>query len=591
MKKFLIIVSAFVLVVVSVAGLAFLNRQELLRMREGLPQFTSKPGKTDEVMIKMRDGVRLSTVIYHPKAPGPHPAILVRSPYADVAAFLSDSICGRLVRYSYICIFQDTRGQGGSEGEFAPGRNEIEDGSDTLHWIAEQSFHDGNLAMVGPSYLGGVQWAAAAGGLPPEVKTLVPAVYSPNSRDVMYQDGMFRHETFTAWAARMHAGNRTSEEAGRQYQASIRHRPHITADEEIFGARLDWYREMIESTSPSAPYWSDPDNARVMAAPEAMTVPILMVGGYYDVFFGPQFEDWQRLATRSESKFIVGPWTHIGMGGEALDNPNSGGGLFQWKVMLPWLEHHLRGAAQSVEPGLSIYVMRKGEWQESQVWPEDGARSRLFLGGGANAASCTGGSLSDQVETPTAVSYTYDPDQPVPTRGGAGMLAFILPGFDGAPGANQWQDGLCERSDVLSFLGNELAEPVTISGKISVTLRVASSAPDTSFTAKLIEVLPDGRAMNIRDSITTLKYRNGAETERPYVPGEEVDITLDFWPIAWQVQEGSRLRLDISSSDFPKYHAHPNHAEPWAEVGSVQVATQTIIVGEDSYMELPLAVY
>lgn len=588
MRKILIGLCVLVVAVASIGGLAFLNRQEILRMRADLPSFTSKPGKSEEVMIEMSDGVRLRTIVHYPDSKGPHPAILVRSPYADMAAFLSDGICGRFVRYSYICVFQDTRGQGGSEGDFVPGRNEIEDGSDTLHWIAGQKFQDGNIAMVGPSYLAGVQWAAAAGGLPPEVKTLVPAVYTTDNHGVMYHDGMFRHETFTAWASRMRAGDRTDENAGQQYQKAIRYRPHLEADVDIFGERMDWYREMITSESPSAPFWSDPDNQRVREMPEKMDIPILMVGGWYDVFFGPQFSDWRKLATRSESRFIIGPWTHIGAGGEALENPNSGGGLLQWKTMLNWLDHHLKGAPLEHPPGLSVYSMHQGTWSEYETWPPQTQTTRLFLNGGDKANSCEGGVLASKAGTSASVAYEYDPDDPAPTHGGAGMLAFILPGFEGRPAANQWQPAICTRGDVLSFQGKVLEDPFTISGELSVTLTVSSTVEDTSFTAKLMEVLPDGRAINIRDSITSLKYRNGADFEQTYVPGEVVQIAITFWPIEWQVQPGSRLRLDVSSSDFPKFHAHSNSKEPWASVSEAKVATQTVFTGAGSWIDLPV---
>ena len=586
MKKFFIVVLSLVVVVAGVAGLAFLNRQEILRLREDLPKFTSKQGLVEEIMVEMRDGTKLATTIYHPKREGVYPAVLVRSPYAALGSFMKDGLCGRLVRYSYVCVYQDTRGQGGSEGEFVPGRNEIDDGSDTLHWMADQDFQDGNLAMIGPSYLAGVQWAAAAGGLPPEVKTLVPAVYATDNHKVMYQDGMFRHETFTAWASNMRTGERGEETDGALYQKAIRHHPHIDADVEVFGERMDWYREMIESASPSHPFWADPDNKRVRDVPENMAIPILMIGGWYDVFFGPQFEDWERLATQSQSRFVIGPWTHIGAGGEALENPNSGGGLIQWKITLDWLDHHLKGQSLEAEPGLAVYAMHDGTWKDYDAWPPAGQTLRLSLSGGEEARSCDGGALSSQAMERQVVSYEYDPSNPVPTRGGSGMLAFILPNYDGAPAANQWQDGLCERFDVLSFQGETLEDELKISGDITVHVTVASTAEDTSFTAKLIEVLADGRAMNIRDSITSLKFRNGATSEVAYEPGQKVEITINFWPIEWTVQPGSHLRLDISSSDFPKFHAHTNSAEPWAEVVEARVATQSLETGAGSYLEM-----
>jgi putative CocE/NonD family hydrolase len=589
MKKILYVLLTLVLVISVLALGAFFGRHEITRIKDGMPRYTHSKAETSSVMVAMQDGVNLYTTVGLPKGEGPFPTILIRSPYGRYNPIMRDGLCGRFTRYGYACVFQDTRGQGKSEGEWEPGRNEIEDGRATLGWLIDQNFQDGNIGMMGPSYLAGVQWAAAAAGLPPEVKTFVPAVYSTDNYSTMYQDGMFRHETFTAWARMMRSTNAETETAGEQYQRAIRHRPHIEIDEKIYGASMPWYRDMVASASPSAPYWSDPDQILIRSTPERLTVPVLMIGGWYDVFFGPQFEDWQRLATQSESRFVVGPWTHIGGGGNALENPNSSGGLFQWQIMLPWFEHHLKGQPLEGATGVVTYAMRDGVWKEREAWPPKVDVKRLYLDQADTSNSCKGGLLVPNKPAEfSTTTYAYDPLDPVPTKGGAGMLAFILPGFDGAPPANEWQDGMCERADVLTFIGPVLDKPVKIVGDISVVLKVASSAQNTAFTAKLVEVLPDGRAMNIRDSITSLKFRNGAKVPVSYTPGDQLQVEIEFWPIEWTIPVGSRLRLDISSSDFPKYHAHSNKSGDWASVTETEVAVQTLIAGQESWLELSI---
>lgn len=589
-KKILIGVAVIAVVVVAALTGGFFGRFEITRIKDGLPDFTHKAGPILEERVAMADGVHLFTTVSLPKGSGPFPAVLIRSPYAKYSGIMRDSLCGRFVRYGYACAFQDTRGQGESEGDWNPTQGESADGKAALEWLAGQAFQDGNIAMVGPSYLGAVQWSAAAAGLPPEVKTLIPAVTSTRHREVLYQDGMFRHETFTAWASTMRERNAKDENAGAEYQRAIRHRPHNEIDEEIYGIIMPWYQEMISSESPTAPFWQEPEVRLVGSVPERMEIPILMIGGWYDVFLGPQFDDWNRLATQSKSLYVVGPWTHIGGGGSAFDNPNASGGLFQWQVMLPWLEHHLRGKPLPFETGVRTYALREGEWKQRQSWPPKGSELSLFLDQAHHANSCEGGILraGEPLEA-SSVSYQYDPLNPVPTMGGSGMLAFILPGFDGAPPANEWQDGMCEREDVLTFLGPVLDKPIRIAGDIKVKLSVSSSAEDTSFTAKLMEVGTDGRAVNIRDSITSLKFRNKAQEPQSYAPGEQVDIEIDFWPIEWVVSAGSQLRLDISSSDFPKFHAHSNKAVPWAEADSTEMATQTILTGTGSALVLSVA--
>ena len=569
----LMVIGALVVAVI----IGWFARHELTRLQDGLPSFTHGAGDELEIMVPMVDGVQLYTTVQLPDGDGPFPTVVVRSPYAQFSNVMRDTLCGRFARYGYACVFQDTRGQGESEGDWEPGANEIGDGRDTLAWLVEQDFQDGNIGMVGPSYLASVQFAALAEGTPPELKTIIPSVYTTDTRGVMYQDGLFRHETFTAWASMMRGSNSDADTAGEDYQRAVRHRPHNEVDTKIYGAAMPWYQEMIAAASPADAFWQREDNTMMREIPQNMSIPILMIGGWYDVFFGPQFEDWERLATQSNSRFIIGPWTHAGTAGE-LPTPNSGGGLFQWSEMLPWLEHHLKGEPLTSATGLNLYVMGDGDWQQRDTWPTTEQVQTFYLANLDAANDCDSGRLAGAPGMGEA-TYTYDPDNPVPTRGGAGMLAFILPGFDGAPPANVDQAGLCDRDDVLTFQGEPLADSILISGDISVTLDVSSSAPDTAFTARLIEVFPDGRAMNIRDSITSLAFRNGAEFPQNYTPGERASVTIDFWPIKWRLQPGSRLRVDISSSDFPKFHAHTNRAGPWAEQVGADIANQVIYGG------------
>lgn len=590
MRRLLIILASLVGIVVILGSGAYLMRHELLRRYEDLPPFSHSGGEIDETRVEMRDGILLATRVYQPQGEGPWPTVLIRNPYVQMNSIVG-SWCDRLVRYGYACVLQDVRGQGESEGEWEPATSEGRDGKDALDWLAEQPFMDGHIGMIGPSYLAAVQWAAASDTLPPEVKTFVPSVFSANTYDTLYEDGMFRHETFTAWAAMMATpGEMANPEAGAQYQQAIRHRPHLEVDKRFFEGKLPWYREWISNPSPSDPLWHTVENQQLRKTPERLQIPILMIGGWYDVFFGPQFKDWQRLASQSRSRFLIGPWTHIGGSGEALETPDAEGGLLQWRATLDWLGHHLRGEALDDGPGVATYSMRENRWRERRSWPPEAHPERFHLAGADNAKSCGGGQLLREAAIPAEqVRYVYDPDDPVPTRGGSGMLAFILPNFEGAPPANVWQEDLCQRDDVLSFQSEILDQPLHLAGEIEVALTIASDAADTAFTAKLVEVLSDGRAVNIRDGITSLAYRNEATEPQPYTPGELVEIHIRFWPIEWVVPAGSSLRLDISSSDFPKYHAHPNQAGIWSHQENAIRAEQRLFFGEGraAWVELP----
>ena len=571
----------------AVAALAYALRFEILRWQLGLPAWTHSAGGVEELSVEMRDGVPLATAVYQPAGAGPWPTVLIRNPYD---APLVEAWCGIFVRSGYACVYQAVRGQMGSGGIWEPAVNELDDGQDTLAWLVEQPFHDGNIGWYGPSYLASVQWAAATRGLPPEVKTLVPLVFATDMYALAYQRGMFRHEILTAWAALMPERGFATENS-EHYPDLVRHRPHAEIDEAYLGTRLDWYRDYVTNPGRGDAFWQQPDVAELLAAPARTRVPVLLVGGWYDIFLAGQLADWRNLGNRSQSKFVIGPWTHLMTTAGDLELPDARGQAWQWELVLDWLGHHLRGEPlDQPSGGVVSYALGEDRWHTRPDWPPPGREQRLYLTGLSRSPDCSGGSLESlPPEQPQEVTYTYDPNDPVPMRGGAGSLAFIV--ADGGPVHSVLQDGLCERPDVLSFISEPLAEPLRIAGPIRVGLSVSSDAEDTAFTAKLIEVLPDGRAYNIRDSITSLAYRSNEWAPQPYAPGSVVALELDLWPIEWVVRAGSRLRLDVSSSNFPAFHAHPNVSGIWALQEETRPARQTLYAGPNrpTWLALPVA--
>ena len=589
--KFVKLFVAVSILGILLALLLYSMRYEIARLKEGLPGFTHALGDEYFEMVKMNDGVLLATSIHLPDSLAPFPTVLIRSPYARFEAVLRDQVCGRFVRYGYACVFQDTRGQGDSEGVWDPGLNEVEDGRDTLTWLVGQDFQNGKIAMMGPSYLTLNQYAAAAGGLPEEVKTFVPSVFAADMRDALYADGMFRHETFTAWASMNRTSNTAFQGTGKDYQAAIRHYPHEEVDKEIFNIEMPWYQRMIDIEQSENAFYGEELGRLISETPERLKVPVLMIGGWYDVFTGPQIKDWDRLSTQSSSRFVIGPWTHAGSAGSAFELNNAGGGLFQWHEMLDWFSHHLKGEELKSRLGVNVYVMGKNEWRHYDEWPSKTESASYSLSHEIDSGDCSVHDLvafskREKKITQIPLNFEYDPRDPLPTRGGSGMLAFLLPGYDGAEPGNVLQRPVCERADVISYRTKVLEEDLLISGKIRTNLIVSSSAPDTSFTFKLIEEFADGRAINIRDAITSLAYRNGSKEPSFYEPGQKLEIEIVSWPIEWRVSAGSRLRLDISSSNFPKYHAHSNRAGPWAKQVGTDLATQTLYGGE---LVLPLS--
>lgn len=552
------------------------------------PPFTTRPGSVEERMVPMGDGVRLRTAIYHPDGSGPWPALLIRSPYNPAGSM--EMMCRFFTRYGYACVFQDVRGRGESEGDWYPLINEREDGLATLRWMVQQPWQNGNIGLFGMSYLAATQWAMAD-ALPPQVKTMVPMMFATDLYAVSYTRGMFRHEVITAWVASM--PERTLRfDHGDEYQAALKHRPFYEVDEKFFGRKLDWWREMVASPSPGDAYWQQRGVRTFETVVERVDRPVLVVGGWYDFSIGPTMELFDELGSRQQSRLVVGPWNHLQEIPDTLDEEAGRTLGPQMQLILEWLDHHLKGTPLQQERGeVETYVIGADRWRRAARWPPPGVMQEWSLDALAASTQCEGGLLSQA--RPVAaqrVGFTYNPDDPVPTLGGAGLLAFALPGYKGViPGPVEQAD-VCRREDVLSFVSAPLSQPLHVAGSPQVVLTVTSSAPDTAFTAKLMVVKQGGEAFNIREGITSLSVREDTGLRTDYFPGTSVTLTIPLAPIEWRLQGGERLRLDVSSSSFPAFHAHPNTTEPWARVTEVRVAHQEVLAGGDAVSLLRLPV-
>lgn len=261
---------------------------------------------------------------------------------------------------------------------------------------------------------------------------------------------------------------------------------------------------------------------------------------------------------------MIGPGNHGGQKEPEVEGTYA----LDYVDTLAWLDHHLKDAAlpERLRPGVNVFVHGENRWLHYDRWPRSAPTTiRYHLDGLAGAQACDGGRLALAAPSSAqAVSYDYDPRHPVPTRGGASELI--------SKAVEEQGDDLCGRDDVLSFASAALPDGALVSGPIRVRLRVASNAEDTAFTVKLQEHFADGRVYNIRDDISSLSLRNGATRRMPYTPGEEVEVLFDLTPIAWRLQPGSRLRLDISSSSAPAFAPHPNRAGLWSSVANPHAA-------------------
>ena len=523
----------------------------------------------------MRDCVRLATDVHLPDGPGPFPAILIRIPYGKdqlmdglplmaVAAFVFTRAAG------YATVIQDTRGTFGSEGEWFPFLNEQEDGLDTVRWVEAQPWFDGNLGLFGGSYFAFTQLAVAH-QRPSCIKAMVPLIISSSVYSWLFHSGLPRADIAVNWALGSVMEDPTAPVPEAVFRKAALHWPLSHGDDATVG-NLPWFDGWLSHPFDDGYYQRFlPRNVY-----ERIRVPMLMLSGWYDIFLTGQLADFRTARTYEShpgnTRIILGPWTHSMGVGERHDFPFS-----QPKSLIDfighlvnWYDHWLKGKPLQEWGPVHIYDSGTGIWSDrDDLWTPERAERVLYLRGDQGADSCRpSGELSpDPPAQPAAISYTYDPLNPLIRFGGAllGMESGAL-----------FEEAACERSDVLTFLSAPLEQEFPLEGEIFLEMAVSSTAPDTAFIGRLALVHPDGRAYMLRQGVVTLSHRHGDHVQAPYTPGEVVDVRIEMPPVLWTLREGERLRLEISSSSFPSVVQHPNVDRDWFRTTDPQPARQTL---------------
>lgn len=561
-----------------------------IRRALALPPFETQPGERLDVALEMRDGTPLKTVVRLPEGEGPWPVVFIRNPYPIER--IVDRECGLYVRYGFACVWQMVRGRGASQGEWQPFVHEGQDGLDALDWIIDQPWSDGNIGMTGASYLGGVQWAVAD-RLPEEVKTLIPMVIGTDMYHNTYEGGMFRHELVGAFLTLI-PDDGFYPMAGRRYQQALHHRPRREMDRIVAGEPIPWAAPWMDAQLRSDAYWQAQQVLDFAGAAGHLDIPVLMIGGWSDAFLATQLDTWKQLSTKNGSTLVIGPWDHLGRsaGDIDFDNVNDSVGLqdsyFQLTRILDWLNHHLKGHPAQHPVGQTLtYVVNDNRWAVRSAWPPETTPQTWSLSDG-DASQCSaplGGSLPP---SGVAARFTYDPADPTPSVGGAGSLAAVLSTYKGIEAGFADQKDLCtDRLDMLGWLSPPLESSLHIAGSISAILQVSSSAPDTAFNIRILDVRPDGRVIHVREGIRALSLRDGDSKRVPYTPGASVTLPLETWPIEYVFQEGSRVLFQVASSSFPKFEAHSNTTVYWADAVETQPAEQAVYL-EGSQITLPV---
>ena len=570
------------------------------------------------VMIPMRDGVHLATDIYFPAqggqlASGKFPIILERTPY-DKAGSGNVTNGTYYARRGYVCAIQDVRGRFVSEGEWYPFAKEAPDGYDTVEWLAAQEWSDGQVGTMGASYSGSDQSALATLN-PPHLSTMIVAVGASNYYHCSMRQNGALEQRFMIYAFRMAT---TSKEAFAD--ANIK-----AAVDRAFANVGEWVSRapLKKGTSPLRmlpnyeqwvldlfmhgeydDYWKQRGYAISQYYEEHADVPTLYLGGWYDSYARATCENYTALSKMKKSRQILmmGPWTHGGWGVTNAGDVDFGNHSFinYNDLRLAWFDHFLKGMHTEVSDWspVKIFVMGTGEgipnyqgrlhhsgyWRDEQDFPlPDTQFTPYYLH--AEGELSTALPSADE----STSRFSFDPRDPVPTIGGGISAADPIMGagaFDQRGNSRFFgcQDTLPlnARSDVLTFQTPPLENDVEVTGPITVKLHASSSARDTDFTAKLIDVCPlsedypDGLAINLTDSIIRARYRNGWDTPELLEPGQVYELVFELYPTSNVFKKGHRIRLDISSSNWPRFDANPNTGGDLGVERRLEIAEQTI---------------
>lgn len=554
------------------------EQTELQRIKDEFSKCKIKPAyeiqKCQEEMLVMKDGIKLRTLIYRPVRKGTVPAIVVRTCYPD-NDYIYSATAREYCKRGFAYIYQYCRGTGGSEGQWEPNINEREDGKRTIDWICEQDWV-GNAGYCGCSYLSLTGWLIAD-ILPDKVKTMYLTHYGAYRFISAYKDGLFRHDVLTAW---------TMENAGypitADYLESCRYRPQVEVDEALWGKKIDWYRKWITSTNRGDTYWNTGFWKMLKDIPAKVKVPLYVGEGWYDHHLASAIETWRSLSEecKSKSRFLIGAWEH----GFNVKLQGSTGNHYEKDDILRAFDWFWDILVEEKLPQARIdyYIIGDDSWLlREKLEIENQKEVKLYIGQKKeNVFSLN----TFNSETESTLEWRYEPANPVMTHGAESLLV-----------TKEEQGSLLQpepnyREDVVSCISEPFEESVTVVGQIRVCLSVSTDVDDTAFAVKIMEVMEDGKAYNMRTGITTLGYRNGSDTRLIYEPGEKVQITIDTWELAWKIQKGSRIRIDITSSDFPQYSVHSNYAGCWAEQRHIRAANQTVYFGSqnESYISLPV---
>ena len=545
-----------------------------------------------DVAVPMRDGTVLRADVYRPAKEGSFPVLVARTPY-DKGVHLDPMLdFKKLVRAGYILVLQDTRGRFASDGEWLPWKYEREDGYDTIEWAASLPSSNGKVGMFGASYYGSTQWSAAISG-PPHLVSIAPQVTWSDPEDgLMFRGGAIELGLNAFWGALTALAQFPKAESSPD-DAFVKMFKTMS-DMDSLASRGYW--DLPSGALPMLVDTGQPDigvsraladrgttdEARVSNRYDEIDIPTLSFGGWYDVFLQGSLDNYIGMRSRGRTaRLVVGPWAHSSLlmfgAGNQIGDVNFGlmsllpCGQTVTDLQREWYDHWLKGdpATAAHESGVLIFVMGINQWRAEPDWPLARATDTpLYLDQGS--------SLSWRAPTIDGAEseFVYDPADPVLTRGGNLVMSTDFP-----PGPFD-QSAAEARDDVLVFTTEPLRADLEITGRVRATLFASTDGPSTDWVVRLCDVDQDGVSRNIVDGITRV------HTE----PSRIEEVEIDLWSTSIVVQAGHRLRVQVTSSNFPRWDRNLNTAEPETEASTIRVAQQRIFHDRDRPSRLILPV-
>lgn len=532
------------------AATLFALRRSLLARLLGLRPAEYAVRVVRDIPIRMPDGVTLYADHYAPRTGGPHPTILIRTPYGRPGELgplgvFEHTGCMLFAERGYNVIVQGVRGRYRSEGEFEPFVNEAADGRATMAWIAAQSWFDGNLGLWGPSYVGYAQWGLAIDG-PPYLKAIVPIMTSARFSPLFYPGGAFAFESTLRWVFSIDASNRHRHNLDlsalwrvfvvgeRILDRALHHRPYATADTIATGAPVSFFQRWLTDTDPQGAYWSQVDMHRQLHRIDAA---VHLVAGWYDIFLSGQLADYTALVAAGKRPYLtILPLAHT-----SLSQPLEGMREGLW-----WFDAHLKGKRELLaRRPVRFKLMGSNEWHEMDFWPPPATLHRYFLQPGRGL---------DRQPPPAAAQpgrFCYNPADPPPSIGGAILSPLAGP---------RDQRALEARSDVLTFTSPPLTADLDVIGPVRLVLYVKSDHHFFDVVGRLCDVYPDGRSINICDGI--IRVRPGIGECQP--DGSR-RIEIDLSATAQRFRRGHRLRLQVTGGGSPRWGPHPGDHSPYGQ--------------------------